>query len=221
MKAALLSRPDPNPGISDLTCLTPAESRRLARIRHGGARRQFVAARHTARALVAERLQVDPSTVRLRQRCSSCWSDEHGLPEPVDETYVSWAHASQAVVAAVDRDAVGVDIEAIAQFRDASPGLVALMCTSDEAATLPSDADERARALTRLWTLKEALIKVGETSLGAMRDCHLGLVDAGQEDGTFQHNGWDLTTVEWSGLAIAVARLPGERRHDGHQGGRL
>jgi phosphopantetheinyl transferase (holo-ACP synthase) len=51
-------------------------------------------------------------------------------------------------------------------------------------------------ALARLWTAKEALIKIGECSLEEMRDCEIGIVQAAWWRWQEQRD-WRLTGSSW------------------------
>jgi 4'-phosphopantetheinyl transferase len=195
---------DDSARVPETAYFTEVERRRMARFRCDSALRQFQQAHLLARLLLADRLGVAAACVPLVQRCPTCGSVEHGRPQP-QGLHVSWAHAAGAVIAAVSPDPVGVDVESVAAFDTASDGLPAVVCTPRELAGLPADPAARRRALVRLWTVKEALIKVGVLELDTMRrfDAGLPIADAAAWQGRVGQ--WVLTCREHAGFAFAVA----------------
>jgi len=191
--------------------LTEAEHRRLSRIRPCGARQQFIAARRLARSLVADHLGATEPVghLSLSQECPYCGSPEHGRPLPVNGAHVSWAHCGPAVAAAVHHSPVGIDAEPVSSFYDAGNSLVDMLCTPDEASAIPELPQERARALARLWTTKEALVKVGETTFDTFREFAADsdgsiIVGSAERRWWSARSGWYLTGFEMFGVAVAV-----------------
>ncbi|SKF61423.1 4'-phosphopantetheinyl transferase superfamily [Mycobacteroides abscessus subsp. abscessus] len=123
----------------------------------GSQRRRMLAARAIAHRCVAQASGLDDLVIA--QRCDRCGSNGHGRPQvkdyPVD---VSWAHSAMWVAAAasVDRQ-VGVDVEDVPRAR---PGLSLI-----ERALTPQErgpeGDVGPLPFARLWTAKEAMVKLG------------------------------------------------------------
>ena len=94
-------------------------------------------------------------------------NDDSGRPvlegPGTDGLRVSLAHTEWAAAAIVaDRGDVGIDIEVDAARHDRFASLV---LTEDEAAMVPPSGPDRDLALTRLWTVKEAMGKAGGRGL--------------------------------------------------------
>ena len=174
---------------------------------------QFLAARQVARAVAGRVLSVPPQAVALAQRCPRCSSDEHGRPLPERGVWLSWSHSNAAVAVAVSHSAIGVDVEPIGAFGDAPADIEAMMCTADEAASLPGDPPGRRRALARLWTAKEALVKVGECDLDEMRRTHVGVARPAGRPWQGNQRTWYLTAVESRGVICTAAAAALVRAH--------
>jgi phosphopantetheinyl transferase len=131
---------------------------------------------------------------------------------PVNGVWVSWSHTSAAVVVAVSRSEIGVDVETTRSLSAASAEIEAMICTPDESASLPQELSARHLALARLWTAKEALIKVGEASLGDLRRTHAGICSDGRTWPGKQRS-WYLTPFELDGAVGIVAGAIPARVH--------
>lgn len=84
------------------------------------------------------------------------------LPER-PELFFSLSHGGRFAVCALSDREVGVDVEEIAETREA---LLRKVCTAEELASLPAgDAEERQNAFFRLWTGKESFLKLLGTGL--------------------------------------------------------
>lgn len=109
------------------------------------------------------------------------------IPE-LPNLYISISHCRTAVaVAACEGRRVGIDIES---RRKVSPSLIERVCTSDETATIQS-SDDLTMAFLRLWTRKEAVLKMRGTGIqgfGSMvealktTDCTVTELDCRQND---------------------------------------
>ena len=77
----------------------------------------------------------------------------------LDEMYCSVSHTRGAVAAAVSRDAVGTDVEAVLETRFRE-GIEEKILTDGEKKDLPADPDACVRTLTQMWTQKESLFKM-------------------------------------------------------------
>ncbi len=102
--------------------------------------------------------------------CSECHSRDHGAPffkeEP--DLHLSVSHAFPWVAAAVAQVQVGVDIEPRKELATGTPrtfdDLYCAALTPNERAWVMASVDT-SEAFLRLWTRKEALIKVGAGDL--------------------------------------------------------
>jgi 4'-phosphopantetheinyl transferase len=149
-----------------LPLLDAGERARAERYVSEPARRLFIASRAAQRVLAARYLDTDPRAVRLVRRCPTCGSTDHGrpaLPAAPDLDF-SVSHTRDLVVLAFRRGGrVGVDVE-LADRRvdlDGTGGLVGASLVAAEAATLPAGPpDARRAAFYRLWTRKEAALKL-------------------------------------------------------------
>lgn len=84
--------------------------------------------------------------------------NEHGKPSIVGhpEIFFNLSHCKEAVVCVVSDQPVGVDVESIREYRES---LVRYTMNDEEIAQIIS-AENPAVAFTRLWTMKEATIKL-------------------------------------------------------------
>lgn len=101
------------------------------------------------------------------------WSyNEHGKPYIPDGPYFSISHCKEGIAVAIDDEPVGIDIESI---RRADEDLIIRTMCAREQEEIRS-AQDPARAFTRLWTLKEALVKaqgIGIVSFEQLRDVRI------------------------------------------------
>jgi 4'-phosphopantetheinyl transferase len=147
-----------------LSLLDSAERARAERYRHRSAYRLFVASRAAQRVLAGEYLGREPTDVVIDRHCPHCGDDGHGRPRlaGVDGGLdFSVAHTERLLlIAYVSRGLVGVDVEA-ADREVGENRLVDFTLTPAEAA-LVSAAPQTARAAAfhRLWTRKEAVLKL-------------------------------------------------------------
>ncbi len=102
------------------------------------------------------------------------------------------SHSGDWVACAVSRRAVGVDLQAVVPF---SLPLARRVCSPEELAGITA-APDRAEAFARLWSRKEAHLKL----LG--RGISGGLREAGGEGAVLQ-------SASWEGYCLAVASPPG------------
>ena len=108
---------------------------------------------------------------------------EHGKPRIVGhpEVHFNLSHCRQAVVCAVSRQPVGIDVESVREYKES---LIDYTMNVDEQALIRR-AERPEVAFTRLWTQKEALLKL--TGEGISRDLKTVLSQA---------SGVSFTTVE-------------------------
>ena len=107
--------------------------------------------------------------------------NEYGAPYLADGPYFSISHCKQAIAVVVSDSPVGIDIEGIRKMDD---GLVRKTMNIQEQTQIAA-ADNPAQEFIRLWTRKEAYVKMQGT--GIISDMHTILQDA--------------TAVEWHEIA--------------------
>lgn len=88
---------------------------------------------------------------------------EHGKPALVGlpHVYFNLSHCKEAVVCMIDRQPVGVDVESIGRFKES----LARYVMNDDELQLIHESDELEVAFTRLWTMKEAVLKLSGEGL--------------------------------------------------------
>ena len=89
--------------------------------------------------------------------------NEHGKPSIVGhpEIYFNLSHCKEAAICVVSDQPVGVDVESVRSFNDS---LVHYTMNEDEIREIES-AEDRAVAFIRLWTKKEAALKLEGTGI--------------------------------------------------------
>jgi 4'-phosphopantetheinyl transferase len=192
--------------------LTAAETARAEQIADPARRDDFVAAHVLVRWCAARWLGVQPDRLVITQTCLDCGADGHGRPalEGYPELGVSLSHTGGAVAAAAGPGPVGVDVEHAAQ-RPLDPRVARRVLSERELAAVLA-ADDQARAFLRHWVRKEALVKVGATALGRLRQVDLGGMPEPAGAGAApagRHADWHL--LDWTSpdrqlLAAAAAR---------------
>lgn len=158
--------------------LTPAEVARAKMISGRGRRNLFVTSRGAQR-LIACRYTGRPTyLVRIDRTCDRCSAADHGRPRVVGARYdYSVAHTHHRVlIGVVSQGFVGIDLETIGNHVF-SERLIGRTVTSDEAATLsqlpPYDLPQ---TFARLWSRKEAAVKLTGHGLAARLD-RIGVQD--------------------------------------------
>ena len=108
---------------------------------------------------------------------------EHGKPALVGhpEIHFNLSHCREAVACAVSTRPVGIDVESVGRYDDG----VARYTMNDRELRLIAGAQRPDVAFIRLWTMKEARLKL--TGEGITDDLKAALDDAGR---------WQFTTVE-------------------------
>jgi phosphopantetheinyl transferase len=136
----------------------------------------------------------------LRQTCPRCGAEGHGPPRVVDlPVSVSWSHSSgQVAVAASSSHRVGLDVEVVGRIA-LTPELLQTALAPAEVDHVTAAADPQGEFL-RLWTQKEALVKLG-SDLDAM--VALPLADLAARVGALE---WRSASVGPVVLGIAVAQ---------------
>jgi Phosphopantetheinyl transferase len=107
---------------------------------------------------------------------------EHGKPSIVGhpEIHFSLSHCREAVACVVSHHAVGIDVEAIREYRES----LARYTMNDAELHQILSAPEPARDFIRLWTMKEAQLKLIGTGI------------SNDIKGVLTDEGYDFTTVE-------------------------
>ena len=145
----------------DRASLDDGEKARAARFVFDRDRRRFIAAHVGLRRLLGEHLGVDPATLRFD-------AGEFGKPRLRDEPRCAFSlthSGDEALVALSDGPDIGVDLEAVREFRDVDE--LARQCLTP-AELVGFDATpeaERVLAFLRAWTRKEACLKALGTGL--------------------------------------------------------
>ena len=195
--------------------LSVTERCRYARLRSAEARRDFLAVRVFARHVLADVTGVAVEDVALAQTCPGCGAEGHGPPRLVGGgAEISWAHSGgELAVAVSSRYRVGVDVERTDRLA-LTPALLAAALPKTEIALVTAARDTR-RAFLELWTVKEALAKLGSDVLTAARRTtgelseSVGAVDHWTED---RGNVVLGVAVATSDGESGAARPPGRRR---------
>lgn len=145
---------------------------RLSRVRHDPdplvlTRRERHHAGQLRRDAVADLRTPGSPSAALTRRCTQCGSRTHGAVT-VTGAALSTSHCRGLVAVAVwpGHARLGVDVELVGRARLRS--LDTRICTVRELDALPSSEDDREEALHRLWTGKEAVLKM--TREGLRRD---------------------------------------------------
>ncbi|HEY4270041.1 MAG TPA: 4'-phosphopantetheinyl transferase superfamily protein [Galbitalea sp.] len=110
-----------------------------------------------AAAVVARVLDVDPASVALSHLCTNCGSTSHGrpliaMPARLRSAGISIAHSHGIDAIAVNPTGpIGVDLESISRVARASIAASLLH---------PAEHPPTPRDVTRLWSAKEAVLKL-------------------------------------------------------------
>lgn len=194
--AAILSR---HAGGKDW--LSRTERMRADRFLVTTARDSFLAAHVLVRTAAAQLLELNPAYLEVEQRCASC-GGPHGRPFLQDwPVYLSLSHASKWVAAGASMAPIGLDVEPLTALGHADVEWSVLAPPEQRAVHVASDPYA---AFVRLWTAKEALVKVGAGSLDNFADMDLSDV-LGPKMSRVTHHGWLLTLQEHARHIVAVA----------------
>ena len=89
--------------------------------------------------------------------------NEHGKPSIVGhpEIYFNLSHCKEAAVCVISDKPVGVDVESIREYKESLVNYT----MNDEEVGLIKSADNPAAAFIRLWTMKEATMKLIGTGI--------------------------------------------------------
>jgi 4'-phosphopantetheinyl transferase len=157
------------PAVGDyaLSLLSDPERARAERIRDKGTRAVFTASRAAQRMLGAAYLGYQPSRVRIDRTCRHCGDPAHGRPRIAGEAQLDFSvtHCGRLLlVAFVGHGRVGVDAETAGrQFggRRGAGRLADFALTAAEAELVKAEPQcSRSAVFCRLWTRKEAVVKL-------------------------------------------------------------
>ena len=87
--------------------------------------------------------------------------NEHGKPYIEGGPFFSISHCKEAIAVALDDQPIGIDVESIRRF---DPELVTRTMNDSEQALIAA-SDHPERVFTRLWTQKEAVLKMEGTGI--------------------------------------------------------
>ncbi|TQF02412.1 4'-phosphopantetheinyl transferase superfamily protein [Kitasatospora acidiphila] len=194
--------------------LTAVETARAEQIADPARRDDYVAAHVLVRWCAARWLGVPPDRLVITQSCPDCGADDHGRPalEGYPELGVSLSHTGGAVAAAAGPGPVGIDVEHAAE-RPLDLRVARRVLSERELAAV-LESDDPARDFLRHWVRKEALVKVGATALGRLRQVDLGGLPGPGGTGAVPAGRWegwhllDWTSPDGRLLAAAAARTP-------------
>lgn len=89
--------------------------------------------------------------------------NEHGKPSIIGhpEIYFNFSHCKDAVACVISDQPVGIDVESLREYKES---LVRYTMNEEEIREIES-SDDSARTFIRLWTMKEATIKLTGTGI--------------------------------------------------------
>jgi 4'-phosphopantetheinyl transferase len=157
-----------------LSLLDTAERARAARFRDRAAGEVFVVSRAAQRVLAGRYLGLAPATVTIERNCQHCGDPRHGRPRiaaaEAGEAGLDYSvtHTGELLLLAyVTHGLVGIDVEA-ADRRIGTARLARYALTPAEAALVSAaPRANQAAVFCRLWTRKEALVKLTGHGLAA------------------------------------------------------
>ena len=120
--------------------------------------------------------------------------NEHGKPFVEGAPYFSISHCKEGIAVAIDDKPIGIDIEGI---RRVNEDLIERVMSEKEKSQITNHQSpiESARAFTRLWTQKEAIVKAQGTGIQSFEQLQKTL-DNGQ---------WTLDTFELENYTYSIA----------------
>jgi 4'-phosphopantetheinyl transferase len=147
---------DTAPEPEGLPILDDDERARAGRLRFERDRRRFVARRAFRRRILGEHLGIEPVSVRYRRSAN-------GKPELLGATGLAFSASHSdglAIVAVTTQGEVGVDIERVRPMPDALNIARRFFAAREYEHLRSVPAGTRSEAFLRLWTAKEACIKL-------------------------------------------------------------
>jgi 4'-phosphopantetheinyl transferase len=145
------------------SALTEQEQRHAARFVAPAARDHFVASRALQRALGSRLLGITARQVAFDRRCAYCGHDKHGKPRVAQARQIDYSVSHSGTLVALayaPRGRVGLDLEADERLIDPDMLLPRVATTAERQALVVLPAETRRAAFMRLWTRKEAVVKL-------------------------------------------------------------
>ena len=119
--------------------------------------------------------------------------NEHGKPYLEHGPHFSISHCKEGIAVAISEDPIGIDIEAI---RAADLSLIERVMNDEERQELIANSPQlRDRAFTRLWTQKEAVVKMLGTGIASFEQLQK-ILEIGE---------WKLKIVEKEKYIYSIA----------------
>ncbi|MFC9326726.1 4'-phosphopantetheinyl transferase family protein [Kitasatospora sp. NPDC057015] len=178
--------------------LGPTERQRAARFRQEEARQDYVAAHVLVRICAARVLGVEAAALTLAQQCPDCGDHGHGKPYLAGhpEIHVSLSHTHGVVAAAAGHHPVGVDVELPGRTGTAVEVFERVLAEAE--LKLVQAHPDPGRAFLRQWVRKEALIKIGRTTLDTLGELDLSALPLDTPAGLPLHSKYeDLYLLDW------------------------
>jgi 4'-phosphopantetheinyl transferase len=156
--------------------LDQEEIRRARRFRNRNHGAAFIARRGLLRTILSCYLGLEPRDLAFSMRCQHC-GKSHGKPRIADERVsrgirFSISHSSSLIVYAIIRGAeVGIDVERVWPEFPWHEVSELVLTPAEEQIILQQTAQRRAELFFRIWTRKEALVKLHGDGLVAPLAC--------------------------------------------------
>jgi 4'-phosphopantetheinyl transferase len=195
--------------------LSPEEGARAGRLPAGVARDTFVTSRGLQRLIGSHYLGTAPEHVRIVRTCAHCGAD-HGRPRFAGAGIdYSVSHTrSWVLIGVVSEGLVGIDLDTAPSGRTVDKLIPKTLTPREQNVLARTPEDERPAAFVRLWTRKEAAVKLAGRGLAA----GLNHMDAGGptllEAGDLP-DGWPTDVIHLLDLPVGdghVAAVAGTRR---------
>ncbi|MFB7663089.1 4'-phosphopantetheinyl transferase family protein [Kitasatospora sp. NPDC056138] len=144
-----------------VSVLSPAERERRAATVRQQDRDRFTAAAALLRLALGARLGIPPARVPIDRTCPDC-PDPHGRPRLPGSLGMDCSvarSADQIAVAVSSGRTIGVDVEDVVEQHELDDLAVTALTPRERAAVARRPRRSRPRAVARLWTAKEAVLK--------------------------------------------------------------
>jgi 4'-phosphopantetheinyl transferase len=143
--------------------LTEQEHRHAAGFVAPAARDHFVASRALQRALGSRLLGTTARQIAFDRRCAYCGHDKHGKPRLAEARQIDYSVSHSGTLVALayaPRGRVGLDLEADERLIDPDVLLPRVATAAERQALAVLPVEARRPAFMRLWTRKEAVVKL-------------------------------------------------------------
>ncbi|MER5640359.1 4'-phosphopantetheinyl transferase superfamily protein [Kitasatospora sp. NPDC002227] len=186
--------------------LNALEEQRAARFRREEDRRNFVAAHLLVRICATRLLGVGAAPLEFAQQCPDCGLADHGRPylPGHPRLQVSLSHTRGVVAAAAGYGTVGVDVE-LPQRGALDAALLQRVLSPAETELVRAQPDPEG-AFLRQWVRKEALIKVGRTTLDTMGEIDLSALPLSAE-GQLRSRFEQLHFLDWTDARLGATTV--------------